>query len=868
MILTNVQRLYNKIEEIFSRIRTQKDFKDCCVFSFSETWLGPSHPDSAFQPPGFSIYRQDRDNEITGKSQGGGVCFLENNKWCSDVRIISSGCTPDLEHITIKCRPFYLPREFSSVIISTVYIHPKADTDQALNSLCEIISKYENSDPEALSIITGDFNQANLRSVLPNYHQQITCATRELNTLDHCYSKIRGAYKSIQRGNLGNSDHTTILLLPTYKQVMKQSKPVKATVNVWTEDAKEKLRGCFECTDWEVFNQESNLDQYTVTVTDYVKFCSAICLPQKTVIQYPNKKLWYHSGLKTALKAKDQTHKHRDTDPAAHRKAKSEWKKAVKQAKIDFKVKLESHFNTNDSQQMWSSINMISNYKGPKKEVVCSDPSLPDKLNDFYARFDRNNTTLPVPAVLDETDPMFIISEEDVRKGFNRLKIKKAAGPDGISPKLLQTCASQLAGVYTKIYNESLRLRTVPSLFKQATVIPVPKKNNISCLNDYRPVALTAVAMKTFERLVLKVIKSLLPPTFDPHQFAYRANRSVEDAISLCLHNILQHLETPSTYARILFIDYSSAFNTIIPGKLHQKLLTSLNFPPTLCDWILDFLTNRQQTVKVKDSISSPIILSTGAPQGCVLSPVLYSIFTFDCQANEASTFITKFADDTTICGLINNNDESNYRAQIESTTDWCANNNLVLNVSKTKEIIVDFRKKRNTKMPVVINGQEVEQVEEFKFLGTHIAKDLKWQDNVLDIAKKAHQRLYFLRSLKSFAVHEQILVSFYRAIIESILTRSITVWFGAACKKDLKRLNSVVRAAGKIIGTDLPSLDSLYLERTRKRLTSIMQDSCHPANELFVLLRSGRRLKTFYGHKRFINSFYPSAVHVFNGYP
>lgn len=99
----------------------------------------------------------------------------------------------------------------------------------------------------------------------------------------------------------------------------------------------------------------------------------------------------------------------------------------------------------------------------------------------------------------------------------------------------------------------------------------MPKKNTNTSLNDYRPIAITSVAMKTFEKLVFKFIKTLLPRDFDPYQFAYRSNRCVEDSISLCLHKILEHLETKSSYVRILFIDYSSAFNTITPSRLHFK---------------------------------------------------------------------------------------------------------------------------------------------------------------------------------------------------------------------------------------------------------------------------------------------------------
>ncbi len=100
----------------------------------------------------------------------------------------------------------------------------------------------------------------------------------------------------------------------------------------------------------------------------------------------------------------------------------------------------------------------------------------------------------------------------------------------------------------------------------------MPKNNKPSCLNDYRPVALTSIVMKVFERLVKSHISSSIPVTLDPLQFAYRPNRSTDDAISHILHSSLTHIDSSNgNYARLLFIDYSSAFNTIVPIKLTNK---------------------------------------------------------------------------------------------------------------------------------------------------------------------------------------------------------------------------------------------------------------------------------------------------------
>ncbi len=232
----------------------------------------------------------------------------------------------------------------------------------------------------------------------------------------------------------------------------------------------------------------------------------------------------------------------------------------------------------------------------------------------------------------------------------------------------------------------------VPLCFKKSTIVPIPKKNKITCLNDWRPVALTPIFSKCFEKLIRDYICSVLPASLDLLQFAYRSNRSTDDAIAFTLHTALSHLENKNAYVRMLFVDYSSAFNTIVPATLVAKLQT-LGLNRSLCSWILDFLTGRSQVVRMGNNTSSPLTLNTGAPQCCVLSPLLYSLYTHDCAATHSSNVIVKFADDTTVIGLITDNDETAYRAEVSTLTKWCQENHLSLNIDKTKELVVDFRR-------------------------------------------------------------------------------------------------------------------------------------------------------------------------------
>ncbi|KAK3548655.1 hypothetical protein QTP70_016405, partial [Hemibagrus guttatus] len=310
--------------------------------------------------------------------------------------------------------------------------------------------------------------------------------------------------------------------------------------------------------------------------------------------------------VRALLKSRDSAFRAGDKD--ALRTARARLSQAIKEVKRTHAQRIHVHFqDSEDSRRMWQGIQAITNYK-TTPSACDSDASLPDALNDFYARFET--------------------------------------------------------------------------------------QNNVA-------------ARKT------------IPPPND--QFAYRPNRSMDDAITTTLHLSLTHLDNKDTYVQMLFIDFSSAFNTIIPQHLNEKL-SLLGLNTSLCNWILDILTGRPQSVRIGNSFSSTITLSTGDPQSCVLSPLLFTLLTHDCTAMHSSNHIVKFTDDTTVVGLISKNDESVYREEVQQH--------------------------RVTTL-LLIDGSPVEIIKSTKFLGVHLAENFTWSLNTTSITKKAHQRLYFLRWLR-----------------------------------------------------------------------------------------------------------------------
>ncbi|MCJ8729503.1 hypothetical protein PDJAM_G00107090 [Pangasius djambal] len=325
-------------------------------------------------------------------------------------------------------------------------------------------------------------------------------------------------------------------------------------------------------------------------------------------------------------------------------------------------------------------------------------------LNDFYARFEAQNGMTARKTTPSPNDQVLCLTTADVRKPLHRVNPRKAAGPDNIPGRVLRGRADQLADVVTDIFNTSLCSTVVPTCFKA--------------------VALTTIIMKCFERLVMRHIKTLLPPSLDPLQFAYRPNRSTDDG-----------MDNKDIYVRMLFIDFTT----------------------------------------------------------------------------HSSNHIIKFAGDTTVVGLISKNDESAYREEVQRLTDWCRANNLSLNVDKTKQMVVDFRRAQNDHSPLNISGSFTEIVKSTKFLGVHLAENLTWSLNTSSITKKAQQRLYFMRRLRKAHLPPSILTVFYRGTIESILCSCITAWFGNCTVSDRKTLQRIVRTAEKIIGVSLPSITDIY---------------------------------------------------------
>ena len=842
-----------------------KEYRDSSLICLTETWLENKDADGTVHIDNFNLIRGDR---IKGNKQhGGGVCIYVNERWCKNVTLKCTYCDDNVEYLTVACRPFYLPREFSNIYVTVIYVPPDGDYAKAAEQLTNCAMYMDENCSNGINIILGDFNGCEIEKLIPNYYQYVKCTTRQDKILDLIFCNIKNAYKVIKRPPLGSSDHNMLYCIPIYRQKYKTQKCKKVHVKQWTDESVNTLKACFECTEWDLlFDDEVCLDDNVDVITSYLKFCTDMIIPTKEVKIYANNKPWLTKDVKELVNKKKSA---LSNNRVNLKDIQKELCKKIKNAKHQYKVKVENLFKSNNSKDAWRGLKYLCGYnnKNSMPEPECMQDYV-NGLNEFYARFDDKDFSAECSCILNDVCSRacerIVLSEEDVMRALSTAKPGKAAGPDKICGRVIKSCKHELAKPLLKLYQASLDQCIVPSKWKTSLITPVPKIKIPLVMNDLRPVALTDVLMKCFESIVKRYLCKNFKNLFDSMQFAYKENRCVDDAVTTLLEIVCFHLEKPRAYSRVLFVDFSSAFNTIQPHVMIRKLL-DMNVNGNIIRWIYSYLTARPQYVKLNGVMSKCILTNTGAPQGCVLSPLLFTIYTNDCNSKHQNCTVIKYADDTVVVGNILDNDECMYRDQVRSFVEWCHSNFLNLNVKKTMEMILDFRKNTVCHSPLLVDNETVQVVHNYKYLGVMIDDKLTFANNVHHLYVKCIKRLHHLRMLKNIGVDKHILHLFYRSIIESVMCYCIITWFGPSHKKDHSKLSKIVRSAKKM-GIETRNLNAIYDEACLKLVKRIMKDDTHPLFDKFIFLRSGKRLCVpKHRTNRYAKTFVPHGVKIFN---
>ncbi len=250
---------------------------------------------------------------------------------------------------------------------------------------------------------------------------------------------------------------------------------MKREVTRWSSHSEAMLQA-LDDVDWDMFRaSSSDVSEFTDVAVSFVNTLTEQATETITVRTFPNQKPWVDRTIRAAVNKRTAAYNEAllSGNMSEYKASCYALRRAVRSAKLRYRERIESHFQLNDSRRMWQGLRIICAYGNKSSAEMRADPLLADELNTFYGRFECNggSTFLPISASGSSRqcsdNHVITVLENEVRRALKRVNVRKAAGPDGITGRVLRSCADQLAGLFTSIFNESLATSVVPTSFKK-----------------------------------------------------------------------------------------------------------------------------------------------------------------------------------------------------------------------------------------------------------------------------------------------------------------------------------------------------------------------------------------------------------------
>ena len=436
---------------------------------------------------------------------------------------------------------------------------------------------------------------------------------------------------------------------------------------------------------------------------------------------------------------------------------------------------------------------------------------------DSFLSFYTAEPEDPLPRINSTPSEVYIedvtFHATDITTLLRNLDPNSAAGPDGIPPILLKECANEITPTLTKIFRHSLDTGTIPTVCEKANITPIFKKGNKQDPNNYRPISITSVVCKILERLVANQILSFSLTTgcIPPQQHGFIPGRSITTNLLTCLRDWTYALDK-GTPIDVIYLDFSKAFDKVPTRRLCYKLY-HMGIRGKLLRWIEAFLTNRNYRVKIGDKLSTSRNIVSGVPQGSVLGPILFALYTSDLPQGMKTNFIM-YADDTKFYSNPLTS-KTELQRDLDAVSLWSAMWLIPLNDKKCTVMHIG---RNNPRYQYDIGNTTLTSSAVIKDLGILITEDLKWETHIAYIAKKANRAIYRIR--KAFVtLTSQAFSQLYKTYILPIVEFGTVIW-NPYYVKDIDLIEGIQRRATRI-PLDLAGLP--YEQRlTKLGLTSL----------------------------------------------
>lgn len=843
IMIWNAQSIRNKLLETSDFLN--KDQIHLCLLS--ETWL---RPHDSLSMHNYTIYRKDRAGvDINTRNRGGGVAIAIRND-------IVHSQLPDLGTKVIES----IGLEVNGMHFYAVYFPGSKLTPAKLVHFKEDISKLTSIRKKYL--IGGDLNskhrfwncvKANkagnilysemisrnfilLHPPTPTYFPPQ--ANRSLpSTIDIAITNGRIEAKNVHTENALSSDHLPVLFEVDSRI---NQKPILPTTR------------CYAKANWKEFKLaiDNKIDLANCILQSKIGIDNAIrdfvtCLQEAENIAVP---LQYNSSrlrrldpdIISLISLRNYMRRQ------AQRNHSSDSKKQVNLLNRKIKVLVANSKNEawnnkllnipRNSKSLWKVTKIVSNnlnkippLKDDNDRFILTDSGKADIIgkafnsahsityndtSDSSTESAINGSSLLLNYLCPEVKEANLPTPKEIKSVIYKVKIRKSPGIDGISNTLLKNIPLKGIIFLMHIFRACFKLSYFPDEWKHARVIPIPKSGkDLSRATNYRPISLLNSLSKIFEKIIVKRINAHLSANdiLPDEQFGFRQCHSTNHQL-LRVFKFIKHSFVLKESTGMLTFDVEKAFDSVWHKGLLYKM-TKLKFPMYITKLVQSFLHKRSFHVLINGSVSKTYNIIAGVPQGSVLSPILYNIFTSDLKITTCEKGM--FADDTSVQNAGKNPKKilKNLNSASKQLSDYCRKWKIKLNDDKTQAAF--FTRRRAAKWypsdKVSVLNSEISWNDHIKTLGVTLDKSLTFQKHIdltVDKSLRHFAALYPLLNRKS-KLNVDNKTTIYKAIIRSTLLYACPVW-GECAKSHISKLQTIQNKCLKVI-FDLPSRYPTY---------------------------------------------------------